>query len=278
MCLILFAHRVRADAPLIVAANRDEFHARPAASAQHWADAPEIFAGRDLEAGGTWLGVNTLGRFAAVTNFAEPAAGEKGVGSLFPPNVDAGATASGGKRLPTPFSRGDLPAAFLSEPQSGHLSALEFAQALDVDRYAGFSLLLFDGNELVYVSNRAEGPSVVGPGVYGLANTHLEGDWPKVRRGTASLERLVHGTVSSGALLEILTDEQQPPDDELPQRGRELEFERRVAPCFIRGDAYGTRASTAVIIKPGAIEFEEQSFGPNGLAEGRVKQRISVSD
>ena len=127
MCLILFAYRVRADAPLIVAANRDEFYARPAALAHRWDDAPHVFAGRDLSAGGTWLGVSTSGRFAAVTNFSETPDGP----------------------VP-PGSRGDLTANFLR----GTIGARAYAESIDDDRYRGFSLLLWDGTDLIYTSNR----------------------------------------------------------------------------------------------------------------------------
>jgi uncharacterized protein with NRDE domain len=249
MCLILVAWRVRADAPLIVAANRDEFYARPALAAHRWHDAPAIFAGRDVQAGGTWLGVSAQGRFAAVTNFSETPAEQK------------------------PGSRGELVRQFLE----GQVPAMTFAQQIERSRYAGFSLVLFDGRELVYTSNREGGPYPIEPGVHGLANTHLNARWPKLRRGVKALERATAGPLDTGCLLRILADEHQPEDWELPQRGRELAFERRVAPCFIRGEQYGTRASTVVIMGGDQIQFTEQAYGPLGEPLACTSEALPLS-
>jgi uncharacterized protein with NRDE domain len=252
MCLILFAYRVRDDAPLVVAANRDEFYARPGLAAHRWRDSPRIFAGRDLEAGGTWLGVHDNGRFAAVTNYSETTSEKR------------------------PGSRGELVHRFLD----GSAPSMAYAAAVDRERYAGFSLLVFDGDALVYLSNRSDGPTVVPPGVHGLANTTLNVAWPKVRRGARALEAAVcNGGPLPGAdaLLGLLADEHQPSDAELPQRGRPLEFERRVAPCFIRGEQYGTRASTVVVLEPQAIRFVEQSFDANGRPADRVSERLAIA-
>lgn len=250
MCLILFAYRVRADAPLIVAANRDEFYARPAALAQRWSDTPHVFAGRDLTAGGTWLGVSTTGRFAAVTNFSETPEGP----------------------LP-PGTRGDLTANFLR----GDAAARAYADAIDDDHYRGFSLLLWDGVDLVYASNRNSHPRVLAPGIHGLSNTHLDGTmWPKVTRGTRALRNVIRADYSANDLIRVLGDEHVPKDEDLPKRGNVLEFERRVAPVFIRGDEYGTRASSAVTITPTHIRFSEQSFGPNGVVLQRVDETLPL--
>jgi uncharacterized protein with NRDE domain len=250
MCLILFAYRVRPDVPLIVAANRDEFYARPAALARHWSDAPHVFAGRDLTAGGTWLGVSTRGRFAAVTNFSETPDGP----------------------VP-PGTRGDLTADFLR----GDTGASAYAEQIDAARYRGFSLLLWDGVDLVYTSNRNSHPRVLAPGVHGLANTHLDGTmWPKVTRGTRALREAIVGDYTADDLMALLADETVPDDAELPERGNDLAFERRVAPVFIRGDEYGTRASSAVTITATHIHFGEQTFGPRGVALDRIDQTLAV--
>jgi len=252
MCLILFAYRVRTDAALIVAANRDEFYARPAALAQRWTDAPHVFAGRDLTAGGTWLGVSASGRFAAVTNFSETPEGP----------------------LP-PGTRGDLTANFLR----GDARARDYAAAIDHANYRGFSLLLWDGVDLVYASNRNSPPRLLAPGVHGLANTHLDddGSWPKVTRGTRALREAIRAHYTPDDLLTVLGDETVPPDDQLPQRGKDLEFERRVAPIFIRGDEYGTRASSVVTIGAARVHFTEQTFGPHGVPLERVDDVLSLT-
>ena len=250
MCLILFAYRVRADAPLIVAANRDEFYARPAALAHRWNDAPNVFSGRDLTAGGTWLGVSTTGRFAAVTNFSETPDGA----------------------LP-PGSRGDLTANFLRADAAG----LAYAESIDPDHYRGFSLLLWDGKDLIYTSNRNSHPRALEPGVHGLANTHLDGTvWPKVTSGTRGLRDLVRGDYTTNDLMKLLADERVPNDELLPKRGNDLAFERRVAPVFIRGDEYGTRACSAVSIGATHIRFAEQTFGPTGVALDRVEETLTI--
>jgi len=251
MCLILLANRALDEVPLVVAANRDEFYARPAAPAHRWRHAPAIFGGMDLEAGGTWLAVSERGRFAAVTNFTETIEG-----------------------LPPPGSRGALPKDFLE----GGESAEGFAARIEHDRYRGFNLLLFDGQNLVYTSNRHPGITTLAPGVYGLANTHLGSHWPKVETGACALERALHDPRilcrDLEPLLDVLADDTVPPDHELPQRGRDVALERRVAPRFIRGEEYGTRASTALVMTTRRIHFHERLFGPNGKVLGETRTTL----
>ncbi len=252
MCLILFAYRVHAAYPLVIAANRDELYARPALSAHKWEDKPNVFGGRDLTAGGTWLGVSTTGRFAAVTNFAE----------------ETGEDA--------PVSRGYLTEAFLTSDASAH----DFAHHIEGPKYRGFNLLLWDGRSLVYTSNRGTTEDLE-PGTYGLANAELGAAWPKVVRGTQHLETLLETDLSADrlqeALLELLADTSVPSDAQLPIRGRPLELERRVAPCFIKGTDYGTRASTSVIIEPQRIQFAEQLYEVDGHRGKRSDLQLTLT-
>jgi len=241
MCLILIAYGARADMPLVVAANRDEFYRRPALPVHEWAENKQVIAGRDLEADGTWLGVSTAGRFAAVTNQTDP-------------TEDA------------PLSRGALTADFLR----GETSAAEYAASIEGHRYRGFNLLLWDGDALVYTSNRAP-TQVLKPGIYGLANAALGAEWPKVIRGRKGLARALSADTAPETLIRLLADDSVPPDHELPDRGRGLEMERRIAPCFIRGDDYGTRASTAVIVSDTQITIAEQLYGPDGQRGSRAE-------
>ncbi len=162
MCLILFAYRIHPDRPLVVAANRDEFYARPALAAHYWHDAPHVYGGRDIEADGTWLGVSLSGRFAAVTNYTDFDATE----------------------VP-PLSRGDLPSVFLQ----GQEPARSYVAGIDGAQYRGYNLIAFDGDELVYTSNRTGETRPLDAGVYALTNTHLGDDWPKAVRGRAALGR-----------------------------------------------------------------------------------------
>jgi uncharacterized protein with NRDE domain len=253
MCLVLFCYQPDGARPLVVAANRDEFYARPARSAHRWEDAPVVFAGRDLSAGGSWLGVTTSGRFATVTNFAEEVSDEQ-----------------------APKSRGALVDSFLTSDAAAH----DFAHHIHGPDYKGFNLLLYDGDKLVYTSNRGTTQDLK-PGVYGLANAELGATWPKVVSGAEALRELCSGEPTTDALIELLRDDSQPPDEALPRRGRPLELERRAAPRFIRGDEYGTRASTAVIFKGShngrVIRFAEQNFLAGGAAADRTETTLEVA-
>ena len=237
MCLILFGYRSAPGTNLLVAANRDEFHQRAAAAAAPWPDVAQVIAGRDLVAGGTWLGCTTNGRFAALTNFSSP--------------DDA----------PRPKSRGLLAQEFLS----GIDSAQHYAHHISGQEYAGFNLLLFDGTDLVYTSNKGT-TEVLKPGYYGLSNAELGAQWPKCVQGAAALEMAVNQEADDDQLLALLNNSAQPDDDKLPHRGRPIEFERRVAPCFIVGDEYGTRASTIVRIKDNQVSLTEKTYSAGGVA------------
>jgi len=141
--------------------------------------------------------------------------------------------------------------------------------------YEGFNLLLWDGKDLICTSNRGATQTLT-PGYYGLTNAELGVTWPKVVDGISRLRHLIEGTLTAEALTESLRDDQVPPDERLPCRGRPLEWERRVAPCFIVGQDYGTRASTAVIFGNEEIVFSEQGYGPEGKALERVDYRIAL--
>ncbi|MCC5873188.1 MAG: NRDE family protein [Gammaproteobacteria bacterium] len=247
MCLILLAHRVHPEFPLIVAANRDEFHGRAAAAASFWQDQPQVLAGRDLEAGGTWLGVSRSGRFAAVTNFSEEP-------------VDP---------LP-PRSRGTLVSDFLAGTMAPHpyLTAI----ARHAEAYKGFNLLVSDGDELWYYSNRIPHPQRLDPGTYGLSNHLLDTDWPRVKRGKSALTAFEEAEQhpDAEALLALLADETTPTPAEIASSGLDPGHAGRITPCFIRGPVYGTRASTVVLIRSTReIRFTEVGFAAEGRRIGR---------
>jgi len=249
MCLILFAWKMHETYPLILAANRDEFYERPSAPAAFWADAPDLLAGRDLKAGGTWLGITRNGRLAAITNYRDPASLKK--------------------EAP---SRGHL----VSDYLRGRESPDEYLQRLDprAGRYNGFSLLVGDRSELFYYSNRGEA-SRLAPGIHGMSNHLLDTPWPKVNRGKQTLERLLAGdrNPSPEALLDLLASRSRPPDDQLPDTGVGLEWERILSPLFIESPTYGTRCSTVLLIdRQGVVTFVERVF--NGGSEPRVTSRF----
>jgi len=244
MCLILFAYRQHTDYPLIVIANRDEYYARPTRDA-HWWDDAEIFAGRDLEAGGTWLGVNRHGHFAAVTNVREP----------------------GGMR-PDKKSRGDLTRDYLTATDRPE-TYLQRLAGQDQD-FAGFNLLLGNPAGLWFYSNRDHGIRRVEPGVYGISNGSFDESWPKLSSGKAELENLLTGDIDSGALMEILTDHQVAQDHELPNTGVALDIERMLSSRFIRSSEYGTRACTVVTIgADNQVRFKEQNY-PDAEHRGKL--------
>jgi uncharacterized protein with NRDE domain len=253
MCLILFAHRVHPAYPLVVAANRDEWFRRPTAPAGFWPDAPEVLAGRDLEQQGTWLGVTRAGRFAALTNYRDP-----------------------GANRPDAPSRGTLVSAFLRSriPPGEYLEHLR----RDASRYNGFSLLAGDGTALCYFSNRQGEVRSLTPGVYGLSNSLLDVDWPKVQSGKSRLAATLDRRPDAAALLDILDDTGLASDALLPSTGVSLDWERRLSSLRIVADEYGTRSSTALVVgADGEVSFVERSFGADGSEAGIVRERFSLA-
>lgn len=237
MCLILVGWQVHPAYPLVVAANRDEFHARPTASAAFWDEDAQVFGGRDLEAGGTWLGATRDGRFAAVTNVREPGAAK-------------------GKR-----SRGELTARFLLEKQA----ALAYAEALTPDDYSGFNLLLGDRETLAYVTNRDPGHQILNPGVYGLSNHRLDTPWPKLLKARENFSRALDRLPDETAFFELLADRSIEADDRLPDTGVPLAWERLLSAVFVQSPEYGTRASTLLLRNAaGDMVLYEKSFAADG--------------
>jgi len=242
MCLILFAWQAHPRYPLVVAANRDEFHQRPTAAADFWAEAPGLLAGRDLQAGGTWLGVTRSGRFAAITNYREPLEPE----------------------LSLERSRGHLVKDFLLD--SAHPTDHARRLAQDGASYQGFNLLLGTVRDLVYVSNRGAGPASVSSGSHGLSNHLLNTDWPKVHSGRARLEEILGADrVETDDLFELLTDRTLTPGD-LPENvADDLVRDKLTKHYFIVSPFYGTRSSTVLLLgREGEVEFAERQFGPDG--------------
>lgn len=254
MCLIAFAWRAHPRYDLVVAANRDEFHARPAEAAHAWPDAPDVFAGRDRSAGGSWCGVDRAGRFAAVTNVREPD----------PPRA--------GQR-----SRGALVADYLS----GERGARAYCEAVwpEKDEFGSFNLLVGDRAGLFCFGNRDErGILPVAPGVYAISNGLFGDVWPKTRRARAALrETLARDRIEPDALLALLADETPAAEDELPDTGMGGTLERQLSPIFIRGRQYGTRAATAILRGAGELRFVERGFGPDGVPTHTVDETLELA-
>lgn len=243
MCLLVFAWKTHPDYPLIFAGNRDERHARPSSAAGFWADTPQVLAGRDLEAGGTWLGVTPGGRFAVVTNY------RTGL------NPHSG-----------PRSRGELTADFLRSASAPATCLLEIAA--HATEYAPFSLIVGDREALWYYSNRSgQPPAPIAPGIHGLSNHLLDTPWPKVELSKTRLQKLLAShTCSETALLEMLNDRSPAPVNTLPDTGIGRERERAISSVFVVNPVYGSRCSSAIFMAPAEISFTERRFDARGDA------------
>ncbi|OGA53998.1 MAG: hypothetical protein A3G25_09670 [Betaproteobacteria bacterium RIFCSPLOWO2_12_FULL_63_13] len=252
MCLVLFSWRAHPEHVLVVAANRDEFHHRPSCAAAFWNDSPDVLAGRDLTALGTWLGVSRSGRFAAITNYRNPA-----------------------ERMATAPSRGHLVADFLSASKSPHdyFSGI----APHAGQYNGFSMLAADFDSIAFFSNRQGAIAEIEPGVHGLSNHLLDTPWPKVIEGKARLEVLLQGKFDPQAYLELLGDTEPAYEAILPDTGVGIEFERRFSSIRIVAGDYGTRCSSVLRIGlDGKADFWERSYDREGNPGGTVHFSFAI--
>lgn len=252
MCLITFALQQHPDYPLVMVANRDEFYTRPTQSLHAWQEHPDIVGGRDLEQGGSWLAVNAKrGKLAAVTNVR-----------------------NGREQNPPLRSRGHLIRDFLNSD----LSAAAFAEQLQphAASYGPFNLLLTDSTGLHYLSNRSSNQLNLAPAVYGLSNASLNTPWPKL---TAARTVLTHAlatrTLHLDSLVNLLSSPQQATDEQLPDTGISLEWERLLSSCFIHSEHYGTRACTVVLLDTqGQLSILEQCFGSDGKVDTRTQMTL----
>ena len=246
MCFLVFSYAQHPRYRLVLAANRDEFYDRPTAPAAFWDDAPDVLAGRDLKGGGTWMGITRTGRFAALTNYRDPAS----------------------IRSDAP-TRGALVANFLT----GTASPRAYLEHLrpEAARYNGFNLLVADADNLLYFNNQTLEIQTLAPGLYGLSNHLLDTPWPKVMRGKARLADLVAPDEADvEALLALLADDDLAPDDRLPDTGVGTSWERVLSSIFIKSENYGTRSSSIVLVDyAGHVTFVERTHRPaNGTAPG----------
>ena len=240
------------DYPIILAGNRDEFHARPTKAAHWWPDKPGIVGGRDLQAGGTWLAVSKSGRFATVTNYRDAK----------PPE-------------PGHRSRGFLVTDFLESD----LAPSEFVGTVDEDRYAGFNLIAGTMDEVAYLSNREEGTRVLAPGTYGLSNALLDGPWHKVESSRARLASLVDdGEINETSLLRLMHDRDKGPVDEVESGRLDFTTAHAITAPFIVMPEYGTRCTTVLLIdRSGRWHFTERRFDPAGAITGESRVDFDVS-
>jgi len=248
MCLIVLAWRPEHALPLVLAANRDEFYDRPTLPLAAWEDAPGLYAGRDLLAGGTWLGIGPGGRFAALTNIRDP------------------------RQPPRGRSRGELPVQFLHGQQGPEAFLNDVAER--AGEYSAFNLLIGDSHQLWLLNSHAGTPEQLPEGLYGLSNAGLDTPWPKLQKAKALLsECLIEPQIPS--LLDLLHDAQQAEDAALPDTGFGLNTERMLSSIFIATRSYGTRASTALLVHAdGSRQLVERSYGPYGAQLGEVSLEL----
>ncbi|HKT72790.1 MAG TPA: NRDE family protein [Steroidobacteraceae bacterium] len=259
MCLLVIAWQAHPRYRLIVAANRDEYHERPAAPLSKWPPPGEILAGRDLRAGGTWLGLDRQRRFAVVTNFRElhqPVTAAPSRGELIPDYLRGGARAG----------------RFVS------------ALAPAAPTYSGFNLLLSDADSLWYASNRAEGfGRALTAGVYGLSNQYLDTPWPKLVRVRRKLEDWLTRPKEADpeALFAMLADRAYAgtDDEDLPETGLPPEWEHALSAPFVNHAGYGTRCSTVLLLEPaGAFFMAERRFDASGTRTGETVLRAGSGE
>ena len=249
MCIIVIGYQVHPQYPLLIAANRDEFYARPTERMHNWKDMPHIWAGRDLEKMGTWLAVSNNGRFAAVTNYRDPQlpiVGEK--------------------------SRGAVPIAFMNSS----ISARDFASQLQQERYlyGGLNVLLYDETELVHYNTVHNEQTIIPPGVHCVSNATFNTPWPKVDRLKEAFAETLQHTTEEEALLAILKDPTTAAAKDLPSTGIPFELEQQLSSIFIDIDGYGTRASTIVKQHQTGWDILERSF-VNGEFAGDIRLEVT---
>jgi uncharacterized protein with NRDE domain len=255
MCLAVVALDAHPDYALVVAANRDEFHARPTAPVHWWTDRParDLVAGRDLQAGGTWLGVARSRRWAFVTNVRD-----------------------GGARDPSAPSRGELVVRVLDDPRN-LASALDDARGLP--GYNGYNLIAGDLGDAMWTSNRAPALRSLARGVHGVSNAQLDTPWPKLERvksGVAAWARA--GGDAFLPLFDLLADRVRASDDALPATGVPLDWERLLSSPFIVSPEYGTRSSTVLAMtRAGEVTLHERSFDAEGRPSAEVVERFAVT-
>ncbi|MEM6642133.1 MAG: NRDE family protein [Bacteroidota bacterium] len=251
MCLITFAYHTHPKYKLILAANRDEFYRRPSAKADWWEDHPEILGGRDLQAMGTWMGINKNGRLAAVTNYRDLR------------NIKENAQSRG--ELTTKFLLGD------ATPEDYVKEVLK-----EGGNYNGFNLLVLD-QAMAYVSNYSDQTFDLNFGIYGLSNALLDTPWPKVEQSKQALEYVIQKKFVMEDLFEIMQDEQTYPKKNLPDTGLSPEMEKALSAMHIRTADYGTCCTTALTIDyEGNVHFAEKSFGRDNKAQEVVEYEFTT--
>ncbi len=255
MCILFVANQQRADMPLIIAANRDEFYERPTSASHFWSEYPDMLAGKDLEAGGSWMGVTRQGRLAALTNVRSPAASRDNA-----------------------QSRGELVTAFLNSDKT--LSQSYRCLTHQRERYQGYNLLFGDIHQLAVYNNIEDRLVSLTQGIHGLSNATLNAPWPKVTRGMQALSHYCHNSeqVQADDLFTLLADDKQADDEVLPDTGIEKQWEKRLSSIFIQSPQYVTRSSTVLLVDSNQqLYWREKQFDPEGSVISDVREQFRLA-
>jgi uncharacterized protein with NRDE domain len=254
MCLIFIGLKQHPDYKFVLAANRDEFYKRRTSPAAHWQENRNIIGGRDLEAGGTWLGMNVNGKISMVTNYRDPK------------NID-----------PNAPSRGHLVSNYLEDS----VPAQRYVQELEprAKHYNGFNLLVGTPDDLWYISNYKSGVDQLTKGIYGLSNHLLETPWPKVSRGKQNFAAVLGlAELTESQLFDMLFDDARAPDEQLPDTGIGLERERALSAMFIKYPGYGTRCSTVVLVdNDNRVSFTERVYNTDDFSYSTNNFKFQIS-
>lgn len=243
MCLAVIAYLAHPDWPIIIVANRDEFHDRPSTAMHVWDCEPRVLAGKDLRAGGTWLGLSNRAHIALLTNVREP-----------------------GRLSPDAPSRGKLVESYLFGTDSPEQFAKHAMSKPDV--YNGYNLLVMDETGGVVISNRpTKHATRIEPGVHGLSNASLNTPWPKLTRTTAAVRQLLDSStvIHPEQMIKVMQDDAPPDDGLIPQTGLSQDRERLLASPFIRSPDYGTRCTTTLMRhRSGMTHVQELRYQSDG--------------
>jgi uncharacterized protein with NRDE domain len=252
MCILFIAVNQHSDYPLVIAANRDEFHQRPTQSSHWWEDLPNILAGRDLQAGGTWMGITKSGKFAALTNIRDP------------------------KRInENAKSRGELVVNGLLKNTDNYHTSL----AQSKSEYNGYNILYGDIHNLKVYNNFEDSLQTLTTGVYGLSNAALNSPWPKTTKGMQALSDYCQSAkdIETDALFTLLRDDVKAPDHELPDTGVPYDWEKQLSSAFIVTPEYGTRCSTVLLVaENGECHWQERAFDSNANIIGEREYSFTI--
>ena len=255
MCLLLIANKIHPDYKLIVAANRDEFYSRPTTPAEFWKDHPGLLAGKDLEAGGTWLGITKSGRFSAITNFRD-----------FHNPIKENAPSRG--KLTTDFLLGD-------QDRPTYTKSLQENSA----DYNGFNLIYGIKDDLCYYSNQTNLEIKLEKGIYGISNAMLDTPWYKVKKSKKRFAEIIKEEKSLiESLFGLMNDKETADDKSLPDTGIGKESEKALSSIFIKTEKYGTRCTTVLLIdKNDKVNFIEMTYHPEGDNYSGVKYDFVIN-